>query len=80
MPPKKFNWGDILDINQVKDKDRNGKWIHCETCNVRIRVRSQFSITEWQMHTDGVKHNELTNSIALNDVPKLTKFFKKKGV
>ena len=32
------------------------------------------------MHTDGVKHNELTNSTALKDVPKLTKFFPRKRV
>ena len=31
MPPKKFNWGDIPNINQVKDKDKNGKWFHCFT-------------------------------------------------
>ena len=58
MPPKKFNWGDIPNIKHVKDKDKNGKWIHCKTCDVRIRVRSQFSFTEWQMHTDGVKHKQ----------------------
>ena len=79
MPPKKFNWGDIPNINQVKAKDKNRKRIHCITCNVRIRVRSQFSFTECQLHTNGVKHNELTNSTALKDVPKLTKFFPKKG-
>ena len=82
MPPKKYSWGDIPNLNQIKDKDKDkdGKWIHCKMCDVRIKVQCQFSFTEWQMHTDGVKHIELSNSTALKDVPKLTKFFSKKRV
>ena len=45
MPPKKRDWGDIPHMNDVIDKDANGKWIHCKVCDVRIRVRSQFSLT-----------------------------------
>ena len=56
----------------------NGKWIHCKTCNVKIRVCSQFSLTEWKMHTGSVKYNELTNSKALKNCQKLTKIFSKK--
>ena len=78
MPPKKLSWGDIPNLSEVMDKDVNGKWIHCKTCNVTIKIRSQFSFTEWNMHTDGVKHNELANSKALKNTPKLTKFFKKR--
>ena len=77
MPPKKLKWGDILNISEVIDKDVKGKWIHCKMCNVIIKVRSQFSFTEWNMHTDGVQHNQLANSKALKNIPKLTTFFKK---
>ena len=79
MAPKKITWGDLPNVIEVQDKDVNGKWIHCKTCNVKIRVCSQFSLTEWKMHTSGVKHNELTNSKALKNCKKFTKFFAKKG-
>ena len=62
----------------MQDKDVNGKWIHYKTCNVKIRIRSQFSLTEWKMYTGGVKHNELPNSKALKNCQKPTKFFFKK--
>ena len=78
MPPKKLKWGDIPNLSKVMDKDVNGKWIHCKMCDVRIKIRSQFSFIEWNMHTDGVNHNELANSKALKNIPKLTKFFKKR--
>ena len=78
MPPKKVNWGDIHNSVEVKCKDVNGKWICCKICDVKIRVRSQFSLTEWKTHIDGVKHNELTNSKVLKNCQKLTKFFPKK--
>ena len=68
MPPKKRSWGDIPHVNDVKDKDTNGKWIHCKICDVRIRVRSQFSMSEWQIHTDGIKHTQLSNANALKNV------------
>ena len=78
MPPKKRSWGDIPHVNDVKDKDTNGKWIHCKICDVRIRVRSQFSMSEWQIHTDGIKHTQLSNANALKNVPKITNFFQTK--
>ena len=78
MPPKKRSWGDIPHINDIKDMDTNGKWIHCKICVVRIRVRSQFSASEWQIHTGGVKHTQLSNNNALKNVPKITNFFKTK--
>ena len=78
MPPKKKSWGDIPDEQDVKDKDQNGKWIHCKVCDIQIRVRSQFSLTEWQLHTDGVRHKQIANSNVLENVPKLTSFFAKK--
>ena len=78
MPPKKIKWGDIPNLSEVMDKDVKGKWIHSKTCNFIIKVRSQFSFTEWNMHTGGVKHNELANSKALKNIPKLTTFFKKR--
>ena len=48
-----------------RKKNVNGKWIHCKMCDVRIKVRSQFCVTKWQMYTDGVKHKELDNSNAV---------------
>ena len=75
MPPKKISWGDLPHINDIMDKDENGKWIHCKICDLRIRVRSQFSSTEWQLHTEGVKHSRLSTTKALKNVPKLTTFF-----
>ena len=78
MSPKKLKWDDIPNLSEVMDKDVKGKWIHCKTCNVIIKVHSQFSFTEWNMHTDGVKHNELANSKALKNIHKLTIFFKKR--
>ena len=78
MPPKKIKWGEIPNESEIMEKDRNGKWICCKLCDVRIKVRSQFSITEWQMHTDGLKHKELANSKAVKNTPKLTTFFKRK--
>ena len=80
MPPKKFSWGDIPNLNEIKDKDKHGKWIHCKTCDVKIKVRCQFSLTEWRFHIDSIKHTELANSTALKDVPKITNFFTKKQV
>ena len=77
MPPKKRSWGDLPDANHVKDKDPNGRWIHYKICDIRFRVRSQFSFTEWQIHTSGVKHLELTNSEILKNVPQITNFFKR---
>ena len=78
MPPKKRSWGDIPHVNDVKDKDTNGKWIHCKICDVCIRVRSQFSMSEWQIHTDGIKHAQLSNANTLKNVPKITNFFQTK--
>ena len=78
MPPKKRSWGDIPHIDDIEDMDTNGKLIHCKICDVRIRVRSQFSSSEWQIHTDGVKHSQLCNTNALKNVPKLITFFKTK--
>ena len=40
MSPKKVSWGDIPNVSEVKDKDVNEKWIHCKTCNVKIRIHS----------------------------------------
>ena len=48
-------------------------------CDIRIKVCSQFSITEWQMHSDGLKHKELANSNAVKNTSKLTTFFKRKS-
>ena len=78
MPPKKVSWGDIPNISEVDDKDVNGKWILCKICNVKIRICSQYSLTEWKMHIHGVKHNEIANSKVLKKCQKLTKFFPKK--
>ena len=78
MPPKKIAWGDIPNVSKVMKKDVNGKWIHCKTCNITIKILSQFSFLEWNMHTNGIKHNELANSKALKNTPKLTTFFKKR--
>ena len=72
MPPKKLKWGDIPNLSGVMDKDVKGKWIHCNTYNVIIKICSQFSFTEWNMHTDGVKHNELANSKALKNILKFS--------
>ena len=79
MHPKKIKWGEIPNESKIKGKDRNGKWIHCKLCDVRIKVHSQFSITEWQMHTDGLKHKELAYSNAVKNTQKLTTFFKRKS-
>ena len=62
----------------MKDKDVNGKWIHCKTCDVKVRICSQFLLTEQKTHTDGVKHNDLTNSKVLKNCQKVSKFFPKK--
>ena len=78
MPPKKRNWGDIPNINHVKEKDEDGKWIECCLCNIRIRVRSQFCLTEWSMHCSGTKHCNLADGKDLKNVPKMTSFFQKK--
>ena len=79
MPPKKIKWGEIPNESEIKEKDRNGKWIRCKLCDVRIKVRSQFSITECQIHTDGLKHKELVNYNAVKNTQKLTTFFKRKS-
>ena len=47
-------------------------------CDIRIRIRSQFSFTERQNHTDGVRHSQLSNTNALKNVSKLTTIFKTK--
>ena len=80
MARKKTEWGDIPNLSVVKNKDINGKWIRCKICDIKIKVRCQFSFTEWQMHTDGVRHNKLVdyNSTELKNVPKLTTFFTKR--
>ena len=79
MPPKKISWGDIPNVSEVQDKDVNGKWIHCRTCDVKVRICSQFLLTEQKTHTDGVKHNDLTNSKVLKNCQKVSKFFPKKN-
>ena len=33
-----------------------GKWIECDICNAKIRIRSQFCFTEWDTHCSGVEH------------------------
>ena len=78
MPPK-IKWGEIPNESEIKEKDYNGKWIRCKICDIRIKVCSQFSVTKWQMHTDGVKHKELANSDAVKNIQKLTTFFKRKS-
>ena len=78
MPPKKIKWGEIPNESEIKEKDYNGKWICCKICDVRIKVCSQFSITEWQMHTDGLKHKELANSNAVTTHTKTNYIFQKK--
>ena len=80
MPPKKRNWGDIPNINHVKEKDEDGKWIECCLCNIRIRVRSQFCLTEWSMHCSGIKHCNLANDKDLKNMPKMTSFFRKNTI
>ena len=46
MPPKKRKWGEIPNEGEIMEKDHNGKWIRCKICDVRIKVHSQFSVTE----------------------------------
>ena len=78
MPPKKIKWGEIPNESEIKEKDYNGKWIHCKICYVRIKVCSQFSVTECQMHTDGVKHKELANCDAVKKHTKTNYILQKK--
>ena len=58
---KKNEWCDIPHNTYVKDKDIMGKWIECDICNVKIRIRSQFCFTEWDTHCTGVKHCRIAN-------------------
>ena len=78
MPLKKTEWGDVPHIEYVKERDVFGTWIQCGICDVKIRIRSQFCFTEWEMHCSGVKHCKLANSKALKDLPKIETFFKKR--
>ena len=78
MPLKKTEWGDVPNIAHVKDKDLFGTWIQYKICDVKIRIRSQFCFTEWDMHCSGVKHSKIANSKALKDVPNIETFFKKR--
>ena len=40
---------------------------------------TQFCFTEWNTHCSGVKHSKLANSKALQDMPKIDTFFKKRS-
>ena len=77
MPPTKVCWGDIPNESDIEVRDVHGKWIHCKICNVRIRIRAQYSLTEWKTHLDSVRHNELSNSKVLRSCQRLTDFFPK---
>ena len=79
MPLKKVEWGDIPNIDCVKDRDLFGTWIECNICDVKIHGRSQFCFTEWNTHCSGVKYSKVANSKALKDVPKIDTFFKKRS-
>ena len=48
MPLKKIEWGDIPNEIYVKEKDDLRKWIECNICHLKIRIRSQFCFIEWQ--------------------------------
>ena len=78
MPPKKKCWGDIPNESEIEDRDVHGKWILCKICNIKIRIRAQYSLTEWKTHLDSVRHNELSKSKVLRSCQKLTDFFPKK--
>ena len=80
MPPKKVDWGDIPNDVYVKDKDHLGKWIECDICNIKIRIRSQFCFTEWDTHCSGVNHFQIVNSKALKNVPGIDTFKKNNHV
>ena len=62
MPPKRTNWGDIPQLAHVKDKDPQGKWIECSLCELRIKVRAPYGMTEWVNHCDSTKHINRTNA------------------
>ena len=77
MPFKKVEWGDIPHETYVKDKDIMGKWIECDICNVKIRIRSQFCFTEWDTHCSGVKHCRIANCETLKKNYRIDTFLKK---
>ena len=78
MPLKKLEWGDVPKEMYVKEKDELGKWIECNVCHVKIRIRSQYCYTEWITHCEGVKHCKIANSDTLKNVQKIETFFKKR--
>ena len=78
MPFKRVEWGDIPHDTYIKNKDTLGRWIECDICDVKIRIRSQFCFTEWETHCSGVKHCRKTNCNSLKNVPTLDKYFKKR--
>ena len=78
MPLKKLEWGDIPKEMYVKEKDQLEKWIECNICHVKIRIRSQYCYTEWITHCEGVKHCKIANSDTLKKVQKIETFFLKK--
>ena len=78
MPLKKIDWRDIANDIYIKDKDDLGKWIECVICHVKISIRSQFYFTEWKTHCLGVRHCKIANSKALQHVPKIDSYFKKR--
>ena len=78
MPLKKLEWGDIPKEIYIKEKDDLGKWIECNICHIKIRIRSQFCFTEWVTHCAGVKHCKIANSDTLKNAQRIETFFKKR--
>ncbi len=72
MPPRKYEWEDIPNKNCVKDKDENGKWICCKVCNNKIKIRSQFSTTEWKHHCESSNHCITGRNLDNNNNSKMT--------
>ena len=75
MPPRKYEWEDIPNKNCVKDKDENGKWICCKVCNIKIKIRSQFSTTEWKHHCESSNHCCAVRNLENNNNSKMTSFY-----
>ena len=40
MSLKKIDWGDVPNIEHVKEQDVFGTWIQRSICDVKIRIRS----------------------------------------
>ena len=72
MPPRKYDWEDIPNENQVKDKDNNGKWICCKVCDIKVKIRSQFSTTEWEHHCESSKHCSAVRNLNNNNNSRVT--------